>query len=270
MSYFFADSTIPDKSDADLFALIQQWLPTANDCVDGISLVRDEHIDYAKDIIEQARDVLVSRGVSFTEEMKQKLAFLDWCTPSEKEKDRARAMADFQTKQGVMEVARAELSVVVTAFKQEASEFLNPLLRYSASRLGAKRVRLDAKQQGVQLEVSGHCTGAQFREYQRRFEKLLGKPIRTGYCCSTPGVKMEHDPNLYFCLYLPLCSDGRFYAMVRNVVCSVVSSSVVLRLEADRQQLWESVADSFMVGAPYWESLLSGLMCSSVVSEEFA
>lgn len=90
MDYFFPNPEIAEMQNESLFALIDQYLPTAQNMVDGFEPVSDVQIDYAQDNIEQARDVLVARGVAISAELRESLSFLDWRTPAEKAQQRAQ------------------------------------------------------------------------------------------------------------------------------------------------------------------------------------
>lgn len=77
-SYLYPKPALLNRSNAELRQLIAERLPGALDMVDGFNGVTDVSIDCARDTIEQARDILIERGESFTDEEKQRMNFLRW------------------------------------------------------------------------------------------------------------------------------------------------------------------------------------------------
>lgn len=239
MDYFFPNPEISEQKNEELFALINQHLPAAKDMVDGTDGTTDVHIDYAQDVIEQARDVLVSRGVPISAELRLQLNFLDWRTPAEKAQELALAIAENEARYLAVKDASARLVPFAAAFKQEAESFLLP-------RRPRPAVRLDTVQPGLRVDVKvEHSTGIKFLEAKQRFEQLLGEPVKVSYFGWGAGVPLEESTNLDFTFHLPHRSDGRFYALVRNLVCSSDSSSVIVRFESDTFGAWEMVTEPF-------------------------
>lgn len=239
MDYLFPYPEIKEKQNDALFALINVHLPTATGMVDGTDGTTDVHIDYAQDVIEQARDVLVSRGVEISAELRLKLNFLDWRTPAQKEQARILAEAENNARFLAVKDASSRLVPFASAFKQEAESFLLPCRARPA-------VRLDTVQPGLCVDVKvERSTGAKFLAAKQRFEELLGEPIKVSYFGWDAGVPLEKSTNLDFTFHLPHRSDGRFYALVRNLVCSADSSSVIVRFESDTFGAWEMVTEPF-------------------------
>lgn len=77
-SYLFPEPALLNRSSAELRGVIAEHLPGALAMVDDFNGTTDASIDYAQDIIEQARDILIERGESFTDEEKQRMKFLRW------------------------------------------------------------------------------------------------------------------------------------------------------------------------------------------------
>lgn len=239
MDYFFPNPEIRELDNDGLLTLITSRLPAALDMVDGTGCTTDVHIDYAQDIIEQARDILVSRGVEVSAELRLKLKFLDWRTPAEKERARAMAEAESNARFAAVKDASARLVPFAAAFKQEAEAFLLP-------RRTRPAVRLDTVQPGLSVDVRvERSTGTKFLAAKQRFEELLGEPVKVSYFGWDAGVPLEKSTNLDYTFHLPHRSDGRFYALVRNLVCSSDSSSVIVRFESDTFGAWEMVTEPF-------------------------
>ena len=76
--YLYPDGDLPFKSDEELHSLISRRLPVATDLLDGLSGNRPEQIDHAQDIVEQARDLLLDRGATFSDEERLAMFFLEW------------------------------------------------------------------------------------------------------------------------------------------------------------------------------------------------
>ncbi|MHB1678754.1 MAG: hypothetical protein ACYCSS_14705 [Sulfuriferula sp.] len=75
---FFPQPELAQMDDARLLERLRGLLPVANDQVDGTDPGAGPRIDYARDSVEQMRDVLLSRGHRFTEEEKNAMPFVKW------------------------------------------------------------------------------------------------------------------------------------------------------------------------------------------------
>ncbi len=75
---FFPQPELAQMDDAGLLERLRGLLPVANDMVDGTDPGAGPRIDYARDSVEQMRDVLLSRGHAFTQEDKDAMPFLKW------------------------------------------------------------------------------------------------------------------------------------------------------------------------------------------------
>ncbi|RYY74501.1 MAG: hypothetical protein EOO52_13125 [Gammaproteobacteria bacterium] len=76
--YLFPDEELFSLSSDDLRRVILESLTDAHDQTDGTDCNSDVRIDFAQDIIEQARDIVLARGETFTAEEKCEMHFLSW------------------------------------------------------------------------------------------------------------------------------------------------------------------------------------------------
>lgn len=77
--YLFPNTELINYNDTELLSYIKELLSSALDQPDGYRMhVTSYGIDHAQDIIEQARDILVARGMTFSMEDQAKLSFLSW------------------------------------------------------------------------------------------------------------------------------------------------------------------------------------------------
>jgi hypothetical protein len=83
-AYWFPDPALNDRPNEALLAEIADRMGTASDHVDGISDLRQEHVDFAQDVIAQCRDILLQRGVEFDELAKAEMSFLRWPSTEER------------------------------------------------------------------------------------------------------------------------------------------------------------------------------------------
>lgn len=91
-AYLFPDRELLGMDNGALRRVISRNLRQANDQTDGSDMDSDVKIDYVQDIIEQARDILVGRGETFSDEEKESMEFLDW--PLTEEQKAEKALAD--------------------------------------------------------------------------------------------------------------------------------------------------------------------------------
>eukprot|EP00659_Diplonema_papillatum_P007025 gene7025-10834_t len=84
-AYEFPDEDLLDYSVEQLQALIRKKLPLATYQIDGLGGIDQVRVDYAQDLIDQARDLLLDRGMSFTQAEIEELEFLTW-PPTESER----------------------------------------------------------------------------------------------------------------------------------------------------------------------------------------
>ncbi|UXF74717.1 hypothetical protein K7574_21150 (plasmid) [Stenotrophomonas maltophilia] len=82
-AYLFPDDRIHWLGDQALLDLIECNLDDALDMNDGSDFGSDLRIDIAQDYIEQARDLLLSRGHVFSADFKKRLSFIQWPFSSE-------------------------------------------------------------------------------------------------------------------------------------------------------------------------------------------
>jgi len=77
-AYEFQDEDLLDYSVDQLQALIRKKLPLATYQIDGLGGIDQVRVDHAQDLIDQARDLLLDMGVSFTQAEIEELDFLIW------------------------------------------------------------------------------------------------------------------------------------------------------------------------------------------------
>jgi hypothetical protein len=82
--YFFPCDELAQLSSQELRDRIRSHLSMACEEPDGRPEVHSEYIDYAQDIVEQCRDLLLFRNETFTDQEREELTFLSWpLTPQE-------------------------------------------------------------------------------------------------------------------------------------------------------------------------------------------
>lgn len=84
-AYEFQDEDLLDYSVEQLQALIRKKLPLATYQIDGLGGIDQVRVDHAQDLIDQARDLLLDKGMSFTQAEIEELEFLTW-PPTESER----------------------------------------------------------------------------------------------------------------------------------------------------------------------------------------
>lgn len=93
-SYHFPEPSLSQMSNEGLLDVIRRRLPQALDMTDGSDINSDVKIDYAQDLIEQARDLLLERGHVFSEEERQQMSFVIWPLSEEEKAEQARRHED--------------------------------------------------------------------------------------------------------------------------------------------------------------------------------
>lgn len=84
-AYEFPDGDLLVYSVEELQALIRKKLPLATYQIDGLGGIDQVRVDHAQDLIDQARDLLLDQGMSFTQVEIDELQFLTW-PPTESER----------------------------------------------------------------------------------------------------------------------------------------------------------------------------------------
>ncbi|MGC8213254.1 hypothetical protein [Ralstonia pseudosolanacearum] len=96
-AYLFPEPSLQECTNRQLYRLIRANLPYALDQTDGTDLSSDVTIDHAQDLIEQARDVLISRGEQIPRQLGAKLSFLSWpLRPEELAEQQARRLRELE------------------------------------------------------------------------------------------------------------------------------------------------------------------------------
>ena len=99
-AYLFPEPELRACTDEQLYALIRENLPDATAEPDGTDLVSDVAIDHAQDLIEQARDLLLSRGAVISPQLRATLRFLSWpLSPDKTAANQARQLREIEEDQ---------------------------------------------------------------------------------------------------------------------------------------------------------------------------
>jgi hypothetical protein len=196
-TYLFPDEDLQYCSIQELRDHITENLATALDQVDGISSVREEHIDLAQDIIEQCRDRLLARGESFSDEERGTLSFLRWpLTPAEEAAKHAREEAVLAERRARWVVAQQKAVDLVTRCLQgEAQE--------------------DELQH---CELTVHLNEAPGLEAIKRanlLESFTGQKPFLAYVCSRAGVTLETDPGLRVSMSVKLSTSPQMWETLK-------------------------------------------------------
>ena len=77
-AYLFPDPELLELDNDELRRYIKNNLRHAKDQTDGTDCMSDVRIDFAQDTIGQARDILLSRGITFSQYEQNELSFLCW------------------------------------------------------------------------------------------------------------------------------------------------------------------------------------------------
>ena len=94
-AYEFQDEDLLDYSVEQLQALIRNNLPLATYHIDGLGGIDQVRVDHAQDLIDQARDLLLDKGMAFTQAEIKELKFLTWpLTESERLERETQQLAE--------------------------------------------------------------------------------------------------------------------------------------------------------------------------------
>lgn len=94
-AYEFQDEDLLEYSVEQLQALIRNKLPLATYQIDGLGGIDQVRVDHAQDLIDQARDLLLDKGMSFTQAEIEELEFLTWpLTESERLERETQQLAE--------------------------------------------------------------------------------------------------------------------------------------------------------------------------------
>ncbi len=192
--YLFPDDEIPGLSRDELLKVISANLDDAMDATDGSDINSDVRIDYAQDIIEQARDALVDEGYEFSQSEQERMSFLSWPLTPEQEKARA---------------AKAEREAVdLAAHFQWRDSTQAKFNRYLALAMNGEALPPESNFSGLKIEIgwsswtstwSGESTVSPSGD---DVGKMVDALINSGcadariaaYSCSRVGVTFETDP----------------------------------------------------------------------------
>lgn len=207
-SYLFPMPSLKKSTSDELLAFIAANMADAHDQTDGTDMNSDVRIDHAQDTIEQARDILLKRGHSFTQEDREQMSFLSWpLTPEEQaEKDRRDAIEAEQQK---IAWAKAEVQ------RSEMRDIVSALIR------GEERphVEVDRLQFNIgDSSIRGHfsISGAEVLAMAERLRAITGDEPKVAYCCSAPGIQFADDPAPGWGLYFYLTKQPELWALLRE------------------------------------------------------
>jgi hypothetical protein len=194
VQYLFPDDAIPGMTRDELLALIAARIDDALDMTDGSDMNSDVRIDYAQDIIEQARDSLVGAGYEFAPAERDRLSFLTW--PLTPEQEQARA-------------AEAEREAADNAAWRKWRDATEAKFnRYLVLAMNGEALPPEADFTGIKIDVgwsswtSSHTGETTLRPSGAEVGQMLVALIESGcgdaripsYGCSRVGVTFETDP----------------------------------------------------------------------------
>ncbi|ACD21661.1 hypothetical protein [Paraburkholderia phytofirmans] len=205
-SYLFPMPSLKEKTSEELRAFIAANMADAHDQTDGTDMNSDVRIDHAQDAIEQARDILMKRGHSFTQEDREQMSFLSWpLTPEEQaEKNRRDAIEAEQQK---IAWAKAEVQ------RNEMRDIVSALIRGEE----LPGVEVDRLQFNIgDSSIRGHfsISGAEVLAMTEKLRTITGDEPKLAYCCSAPGIKFADDPAPGWGLYFYLTKQPELWALL--------------------------------------------------------
>lgn len=216
-AYEFPDPELLDYSNEALHKLIQSKLPLARDHVDGLGGMHHQlQIDHAQDQIDQARDILIDRGETFSKEEQESLPFLSWPL-SVQEKAEKEAQLKRQLAANAAAAARREVvlnKALETAKAAMAGGLENDVesvrgITLVISRSGWTRI------QGV--ETPQGPSGSEVKEMIARLHALGATSANLGgWTCSRVGVSFDDDPELSFRVRMELPRHSAVWAFLRE------------------------------------------------------
>lgn len=176
--YLFPDEELISLSSDDLRRLILANLVDAHDQTDGTDCNSDIMIDSAQDIIEQARDILLARGKTFTDEEKCEMHFLSWPLTEEEiaqeakknEQEQESRLREMERRRRVVEKYTPWLEILVQGkVPPSETDFSTVKMSLGVSSLIAGETNLPAwtevcrmkeeLQSVANLEVDAHYSG---------------------------------------------------------------------------------------------------------------
>lgn len=199
--YEFPDDQLIGLSIDQLRAVITSNQPNATYHVDGLAGVTPVMVDYAQDQIEQARDLLLDQGVTFTDEEKDELSYISWpLTEDQIAEQEAQRIAE-NIERERLHALRAKHEALTLAVVSEA---IDGKLQADSPRLAG--ITLILSDPWSRCEKRGP-SGADVLELIEQLHILGARSaVLRSYCCSRLGV-FENDPCPSYSVSLDLPTD---------------------------------------------------------------
>ena len=213
-AYEFPNADLLEYSSAGLRSLISKELPTAQYQIDGLGGITQVHVDYAQDLIEQARDLLLDRGESFTTEEVDALSFLTWpLSEAEQAEHDARLLREAAKR----ELTYSRLKLVRSRGLEIAREAMQGRLKADSPEVHG--VALVIGRSGHSF-VDGKITtiGPNGVEVLAVVAQLHALGVNSaklgGWSCSKVGVTFETDPIPSWSVRMDLPTQAQVWAFL--------------------------------------------------------
>lgn len=194
--YLFPEPSIIEQTSDQLKQLISNRLPDAHDQDDGTDSSALVRIDVAQDHIEQARDILLSRGETFTEEEKEELSFLSWpLSPEEQRLTDARLEKERKENRRLARIRNDQCAYM----KLLVFNIMNGYSLPSSTELDGYAIGLSS-----QPTLSQDLSSEQVLDVIDKIKELSGFDAVSHYVCSKPGVTFDEDDSPNWSLRVPL------------------------------------------------------------------
>lgn len=215
-AYFFPDDRIAKLDDQALLDFIERNLDDALDMTDGSDSGSDLRIDIAQDCIEQARDLLWSRGHVFSTDHQERMSFLQWPLSREQRNEQVQAEAEKSAERRAAAARFGAHCAAMEAFVHGmvGGEVVEPpaphwYLAISNSRAGAR----------------DGLSGADVLAMVAEVEALIETPPRVGYGCSQVDVTFEADPAPAWSIEVPLTTHAGVWELLKRWMLTLPSST---------------------------------------------
>lgn len=185
--YEFPDEELLSLCPDRLRGVIRSNLKTATDHVDGIDGLMPEIIDHAQDLIEQARDLLLDKGVTFTDAEIEDLRFLSWPLTELEQ-------AEQEAQRNIEKLERTRLHALWKQVENQA-------LAATAAAIGGELKAGNERLSGIRLKISGRpgASEASGKTVLSLVDELHALNVHSaklgGWTCSKHGHNFETDPS---------------------------------------------------------------------------
>ncbi|MBA1280329.1 hypothetical protein [Stutzerimonas stutzeri] len=216
-AYEFPDPELLSYSNEALRKLIQRELPMAVDHVDGLGgMNHGVQIDHAQDLIDQARDILLDRGETFSQEDRESMPFLSWpLSPEEKAEKEAQLRRELAANAAAaarrevvlnkaMEIAKAAMAGSLESDPEAVRGITLVISRSSWTRI-----------QGV--DTTEGPSGSEVKELIARLRALGATSADLGsWGCSKIGVGFDDDPEPAWRVRMELPRHSEVWSFLRE------------------------------------------------------